>query len=308
METSVHGNWQENASMARVRSLLRKAARLVGLEVVRSSAYQILLNEIARLREEKPSTPDMLQEYQLKLERKADYQSIITQDQIRVGMADVEPDFWDLYVRCKDYTMTSWERLYALYTAVLYIVANAISGDFVECGVWRGGSMRLVAMTLMANGVTDRTLYLYDTFEGMTEPGDMDVDVHGNRAVDEWKRLQQRGVKWAYATIEEVRETMASTGYPMEKVQLVKGPVESTIPAIMPERIVLLRLDTDWYNSTKHEIEHLYPRLSREGVLAVDDFGHYRGSRRGIEEFFKHAQRKPLLHRTDYSCRFAVKP
>ncbi len=293
--------------MARVRSLLRKAARLVGLEVVRSSAYQILLNEIARLREEKPSTPDMLQEYQLKLERKADYQSIMVQDQIRVGMADVEPDFWDLYVRCKDYTMTSWERLYALYTAVLYIVANAIPGEFVECGVWRGGSMRLVAMTLMANGVTDRTLYLYDTFEGMTEPGDMDVDVHGNRAVDEWKRLQHRGVKWAYATV-EVRETMASTGYPMEKVQLVKGPVESTIPAIMPERIVLLRLDTDWYNSTKHEIEHLYPRLSREGVLAVDDFGHYRGSRRAIEECFNHAQRKPLLHRTDYSCRFAVKP
>jgi hypothetical protein len=155
METSVHGNWQENASMARVRSLLRKAARLV----VRSSAYQILLNEIARLREEKPSTPDMLQEYQLKLERKADYQSIITQDQIRVGMADVEPDFWDLYVRCKDYTMTSWERLYALYTAVLYIVANAIPGDFVECGVWRGGSMRLVAMTLMANGVTGRYIF-----------------------------------------------------------------------------------------------------------------------------------------------------
>jgi len=247
-------------------------------------------------------------EYQLKLERKPDYQTIMAQDQIRAGMANLEPEFLELYVACREFTMTSWERLYALYKSVLYIVENGIPGAFVECGVWRGGSMRLAAMTLLRMGVKDRLLYLYDTFEGMTEPTERDVDLHGNRAADDWVQVTRRGVKWAYAPVEEVRENIASTGYPMDKVMLVKGPVESTIPGTIPEVIALLRLDTDWYESTRHEIEQLYPRLSPEGVLAIDDYGHYQGSQKAVDEYFAHPGRKPLLNRTDYACRFAIKP
>ena len=126
--------------------------------------------------------------------------------------------------------------------------------------------MKLAAQALLALGVTDRTLFLYDTFEGMTEPDPaVDIDSSGNKAVNDWTEIQRRGVKWSYASVEEVREVIAGSGYPMDKVVLVKGPVEDTIPATVPDRISLLRLDTDWYSSTKHEIEHLYPRLSCTG-------------------------------------------
>ena len=247
-------------------------------------------------------------EYQLKLERKPDYQVIMAQDQIRAGTINLEPEFMHFYDQCREYTMTSWERMYALYKAILYIIENRISGDIVECGVWRGGSMRLVAMVLLSRKQTDRTLYLYDTFEGMAEPDMRDVDLYGNKAADDWYQIKRRGVKWAYAPLEEVRETMTATGYPMERVVFVKGPVETTIPGTVPERIALLRLDTDWYSSTKQSIEHLYRRLSPNGVLALDDYGHYQGAQQAIDEYFDRFGARPFLNRIDYSCRFGVKP
>jgi hypothetical protein len=250
----------------------------------------------------------IITDYQLKLERGYDYQAIMVQDQIRLGLSSLEPEFRALYEQCREYTMTSWERLYALYKSVQYVVENRIPGDIVECGVWRGGSMKLSAHVLLALGATDRTLFLYDTFEGMTEPNpEVDLDSYGNNAANDWLEVQRRGVKWSYAPIEEVRDVIAGSGYPMDKVVFVKGPVEDTIPATVPDRISLLRLDTDWYSSTKHEIEHLYPRLSMHGVLLLDDYGHYQGARRAIDEYFDRAGKRPFLTRIDYSCRAAIK-
>jgi O-methyltransferase len=248
-------------------------------------------------------------EYQFKLERSYDYQAIMAQDQLRAGMANLEPEFLALYEQCQQYTMTSWERLYALYKSVRYTVENRIPGDLVECGVWRGGSMKLVAHILQSLGDTNRTLFLYDTFEGMTEPDPaIDIDFSGNQAINDWHQAQRRGVKWAYAPVEEVQKTIASSGYSMERVKLVKGRVEDTIPATIPASIALLRLDTDWYSSTKHEMEHLYPKLSPQGILILDDYGHYQGAHRGVDEYLSRLDKKPLLQRVDYSCRLAVKP
>src|SRR5262249_21997755 len=151
-------------------------------------------------------------------------------------------------------------------------------------------------------------LFLYDTFEGMTEPGPSDIDFSGNSALHDWQQVQRKGVKWAYAPIDEVRQAIASTGYPSDKVEFVKGPVEATIPTHSPERIALLRLDTDWYTTTRHEMEHLYPLLSPGGVLIVDDYGHYRGASRGVDEYLANLSKKPLLQRVDYACRLAIKP
>jgi tetratricopeptide (TPR) repeat protein len=250
----------------------------------------------------------IITDYQLKLERNYDYQAAMVQDQIRLGLSNLEPEFRALYEQCREYTMTSWERLYALYKSVQYLVENRIPGDIVECGVWRGGSMKLSAHVLLALGVTDRNLFLYDTFEGMMEPDpEVDVDASGNKAANDWLEVQRRGVKWSYAPVEEVRDVIAGSGYPMDKVVFVKGPVEDTIPATVPDRISLLRLDTDWYSSTKHEIEHLYPRLSMHGVLILDDYGHYQGARRAIDEYFDRAGKRPFFTRIDYSCRAAIK-
>jgi hypothetical protein len=264
---------------------------------------------IARLTEKITDLGNIASEYQFKLERSYDYQAIMAQDQLRAGMSNLEPEFLALYEQCRQYTMTSWERLYALYKSVQYTVENRIPGDLVECGVWRGGSMKLVAHVLHSLGDTNRTLFLYDTFEGMTEPDPaFDIDFSGNEAVNDWREVQRRGVKWAYAPVEEVQQIIASTGYPMEKVKLVKGRVEETIPGTIPAFIALLRLDTDWYSSTKHEMEHLYPKLSPQGILILDDYGHYQGARRGVDEYLSKLDKKPLLQRIDYSCCLAVKP
>jgi hypothetical protein len=264
---------------------------------------------ISRLTEKITDLGRIASDYQFKLERSYDYQALMAQDQLRAGMSNLEPEFLALYEQCRQYTMTSWERLYALYKAVQYTVENKIPGDLVECGVWRGGSMKLVAQVLHSLGDTSRTLFLYDTFEGMAEPDPaIDIDFSGNEAVKDWHEVQRRGVKWAYAPIEEVREILTTSGYPMEKVKLVKGLVEETIPATIPASIALLRLDTDWYSSTNHEMEHLYPKLSPHGILILDDYGHYQGARRGVDEYLSKLDKKPLLQRVDYSCRLAVKP
>lgn len=207
-------------------------------------------------------------------------------------------------------TMTSSERVVGLVRAVEYLVANDIPGDIVECGVWKGGSSMAAALALMALGDRTRTLYLFDTFQGMTEPTESDVDLDGQDARPAYDAaLDDEGrCAWCSARLDEVRAGMASTGYPQELVRLVPGPVESTLPGGAPQAIALLRLDTDWYASTRHELEHLYPRLSPHGVLIIDDYGHWKGARKAVDEYFAGLCPRPLLTRMDYTGRLAVKP
>jgi O-methyltransferase len=238
------------------------------------------------------------------------YQLEMATYHLKTGMGDVEPEFFPLYERCREYTMTSWERLYSLYSVVRYLVKANVPGDFLECGVWRGGSMMMVALTLLSMGRTDRRLLLFDTFEGLPKPDEtLDVDVWGNRGIDGWRphRKTDQSSDWAYASLEEVRANMEGTGYPMSRVSFVKGMVEDTLPANAPETIAMLRLDTDWYSSTRHEMEHLYPRLSRNGVLILDDYGHFQGARKATDEYFETVRTPPLLTRVDYAGRIAVK-
>ncbi len=205
--------------------------------------------------------------------------------------------------------MTSPERVYALCDAVRYIVEGDVRGALVECGVWRGGSAMAMALTLLEHGVRDRELHLFDTFEGMTPPGPEDVDIAGERATDllAARRRTEDDSLWCYSPIEAVRDAMASTGYPTDKVHFHRGDVLETLPGRAPKEIALLRLDTDWYESTKHELECLYPRLTELGVLIIDDYGHWRGSRRAVDEYVRRHGLPLLLNRIDYTGRIAVK-
>jgi len=167
-------------------------------------------------------------------------------------------------------------------------------------------------LTLQDMGVDDRTIHLYDTFEGMTEPTELDTSPFDAPARETWDAAGGSDTRaWSEyfdpATFSEssVRETLLATGYPAERLRFVRGKVEDTIPAHVPDRLALLRLDTDWYESTRHELEHLYPRLAQGGVLIVDDYGHYKGQRKAVDEFF--AGIPQLLHRIDYSCRAVIK-
>jgi hypothetical protein len=170
--------------------------------------------------------------------------------------------------------------------------------------------------TLQNLGVTDRQILLYDTFEGMTRPTEFDSSRFEEEAsaLTTWSRDRsegRRGWDWAFGpdvfSLDQVRDLLYSTGYPRDFIRFAAGPVEETIPAQAPAEIALLRLDTDWYESTRHELVHLYPRLSEGGVLIVDDYGHWDGARRAIDEYFASEADPLLLARVDYTGRMGVK-
>jgi hypothetical protein len=212
--------------------------------------------------------------------------------------------------RVLPYTMTSPERLLSTVQAVRYVTENRIPGDFVECGVWRGGSVLAMLLTLLEYGVTDRKIHLFDTFEGMTEPTEADRDLMNEDAAAILARTERKaGMNvWCIASEQDVRQTVSIAGYPAENIHFAVGDVLKTIPEAAPERIALLRLDTDWYESTRHELIHLYPRLAPQGVLIIDDYGFWQGARQATDEFFATLDAKPLLHRSDFTGRCCIKP
>lgn len=214
------------------------------------------------------------------------------------------------FAAVQPFTMTSPERVFALRSAVEHVVRAGIPGAIVECGVWRGGSMMAVARRLQELSASDRDLYLYDTYAGLPAPGVLDVTLSGLSASGEFERTRTGAdsSSWCAAPLGEVQANLASTGYPPERVHFIEGKVEATLPALAPDRIALLRLDTDWYASTAHELTHLYPRLQSGGILIIDDYGHWRGSRQAVDEYFATLQSRPVLHRIDYTARFAIKP
>jgi hypothetical protein len=219
-----------------------------------------------------------------------------------------DADFMAIYEQVREFTMTSIERMYSLYQSIHYVIDQQLPGDFVECGVWKGGSSMIIALTLKKLGVQNRVIYMYDTFEGMSAPTEKDKDIYGGAAqtlLDSHSREKDEGV-WCYSTLDEVKTNMQSTGYPMDKIIFTKGKVEDTIPHTIPAQIALLRLDTDWYESTLHELTHLYPLLSKQGVLILDDYGHWQGARKAVDEYFA-AGNRLLLNRIDYTGRIAVK-
>lgn len=207
------------------------------------------------------------------------------------------------------YTMTSPERIFSLVKAAQYVVTNRIPGDIVECGVWKGGSMMAVAMTLIAMNDTERDLYLFDTFEGMTEPAGIDKSYKNDKAFELLRKNKkdEDNTLWAYSPIENVRKNLFSVGYDQNKIHFIKGRVEDTVPAKAPAEISLLRLDTDWYESTRHELVHLFPRLTCGGIVIIDDYGHWQGSKIATDEYIRDNNIKLFLGRIDYTGRIGIK-
>jgi O-methyltransferase len=220
------------------------------------------------------------------------------------------PEDLKLIQEVKSFTMTSPERIYGLLSAVRYLEANKLAGDIVECGVWKGGSMMAVEKALLALKSRERELYLYDTYAGMTAPTSKDSSRFEPKATQDAYDSMKGGdgtCKWCYSSIEETRRNVLSVGYPEAKVHFIKGPVEETIPKHAPETIALLRLDTDFYESSRHEMVHLFPRLIQGGVLLLDDYGHWEGQRVAVDEYLAQHKIPLLLNRLDYAGRIGVK-
>lgn len=206
-----------------------------------------------------------------------------------------------------EFTLTPHARVIALVDAVRHVVAHNVPGAIVECGVWRGGSMMAAALTLLEQGDTIRDLYLFDTFTAMPPSGPEDFLANGQKVIDlaEGDAIPEA---YSFLPIEAVREAMLGTGYPVERIHFVEGMVEDTIPSRAPDAIALCRLDTDYYASTKHELDHLYPRITPGGVLLIDDYGHFLGAKQAVDEYFPDPTTRPYFHRIDYSARLVLKP
>ena len=211
-------------------------------------------------------------------------------------------DFWSKLTK---YTKSTPDRLNSMVEALYAIEDDSVPGDVVECGVWRGGNIMLARLI-----APERVCWLFDTFEGMTVPDpELDVKRDGEKAIDRYKLKLAGGTKWDAASFEEVIKGFQDLGlYDASLLRFIGGPVEDTLPGavirapeMIPTKISILRLDMDWYSPTKVALDYLYPRLSVNGFLIVDDYGHWMGCKKAVDEYFN--EDVPVFKDIDYSCR-----
>ncbi len=209
----------------------------------------------------------------------------------------------ELIDRIKPYTKSDWIRLSSMADALIAIDIEEISGDVVECGVWRGGNIMLARIISPS-----RKCWLYDTFDGMTIPDDiLDVKRSGEKAIDRFNLKKSNGSKWDAVSVDQVHKHFEDVGLGSKELNFVVGPVEETLLKCVPEKIAILRLDVDWYLSTKICLEILYPKLSAGGFLIVDDYGHWMGCKKAVDDYFDKSVVPLLYHDVDYSCRVFIK-
>lgn len=210
-------------------------------------------------------------------------------------------------LNAKKYSMTPLERLWALTYACKHVLSKNVSGDFVECGVWKGGNLILMSTLIKYYG-GNKKVYGFDTFYGMTEPTDIDMDLWGKSAKSLLSSSEYKdgtSSVYAFASKELVSKILIENG--CSDVNLIEGDVLSTLSdkKNLPSSISILRLDTDWYESTRIELEVLYPLLVPGGILIIDDYGHYSGARKAVDEYFK--DEHPFMFHVDYTCRIIIK-
>lgn len=209
----------------------------------------------------------------------------------------------------KPFTQTSPSRIISLINSIEYVVKNNIPGSIVECGIWKGGSVMAAIKTLQYLENAKKEFFLYDTFEGMTKPSEFDVSIKQSSGIDLFSKskINEQSSSLNNVSLSEVKKNIFSLGYDKNLIHFIKGKVEDTIPENTPKEISILRLDTDWYESTKHELIHLFPRLSKGGILIIDDYGYWKGSKKAVDEYFTKNKIPILLNRIDNSGRIGIK-
>lgn len=223
----------------------------------------------------------------------------------------MEDEFITIWKRWQKIMMrgTFNNSLYTTYKALRFIIKNNVEGDIVESGVYEGAQCVMAALTLQTLGDTSRKIYMYDTYRGMPEPTEKDFDHNKGQAAEEkFKKLQSDGIsEWNASSLEATKKNMQETGYNLGDICMIEGLVQDTVPNQKPQKISLLRLDTDFYDSTSAEMRELYPLLSKKGVFLVDGYGRWEGQKQAIDEYFTSNGLEPLLLRSGYNDWVSVK-
>jgi hypothetical protein len=210
-------------------------------------------------------------------------------------------------------TMLTDKAIRANVDAVSHIVDENVQGAIVECGVWCGGSMAAMLYRLLDLKDETREAYLFDTFAGMPEPSELDSKIGGDphatqKRFQESENKSKSRNKWCFCSISRVKQTITQTNYPEHLVHFVEGKVEDTLPVTDVKEIAILRLDTDFYESTKCELEYLYPRVATNGVVIIDDYGVWAGAKKATDEYLKEHNINVELQKIDTPRRFFLKP
>ena len=205
------------------------------------------------------------------------------------------------------YSMTPKIRIYNLIQALRHLEHNEVQGDYVECGVWKGGNLILFKKFLEKNNLISKKIYAYDTFEGMTTPSSYDYNLSTKESAENILKgdKDRKTNNWGICSLEDVKSNILKTVGNLDSIEFVKGPVEETLNNKIPNKISLLRLDTDWYSSTKKELEVLYDNVTPGGIIIIDDYGHWSGTKKAVDEFF--LNKYVWMHYVDYACRLIIK-
>ena len=214
------------------------------------------------------------------------------------------------------HSMLPYARLYSLYEQAVYCEQASVRGSFVECGTWKGGAIGLMALANLAHGASRRDLHLFDSFEGIPEP---DETMDGARAVHEARAagsgaqgslVALRDLYDSAGTLEVNRALLEETiGYDPGHLHYHQGWFQETLPreAATAGEIAILRLDGDWYASTKVCLDYLFDRVVDGGFVIIDDYGRYDGCRKAVDDFLRREGIVTYLHRIDNEGRYLIK-
>lgn len=226
----------------------------------------------------------------------------------------------EVYALARPWTMVSNPNLGFIYNQVLRVNKEGVEGDIMELGVWKGGASMVMLFAEIRSGdaANPRTAWLFDTFQGLPPPTVEDDEkskqawskvVAGTASKQKIRHVEDG--KWCYGPKAIVKNNIRSTGYPLTHIRMVEGKVEDSLPVTnLPENIAVLRLDTDWYKSTRIELDLLWDRLSPGGILYVDDYCAWGGARKATDEFFEERGLSHLLnqYKAKKPCLYIVKP
>jgi len=207
--------------------------------------------------------------------------------------------------KCLQYSMTNFERMWSLIQSFHHVRQESLVGDFVECGVWKGGNIILLKK-LIEKFNFKKNIYGFDTFEGMVEPSFYDVNYNNKSAKKMFDEHKKKDIGFDMCSLDDVKRNIKKNTK-TDNIFLIKGKVENTLKnkKKLPKKISILRLDTDFYESTKIELEILFPRLVKGGVLIVDDYGFWKGAKKAVDEYF--CDYRQFMHYVDHSCRLLIK-